>query len=86
MPQQGLSPAQLDAMAKQAGYRSYAEWQAAKKRKEMDTEQRRVQAGSGGKSKPAEPPKNFLQTMVDKFYPMASPAQKTREAMKNSRK
>jgi hypothetical protein len=83
-PQQSYSPAQLDAMARQAGFQNYAQWQAYRHQQMMQQQQRQMQS-----AQPAPPPQpeptNWLQRLMGDWYPLASPAQKARKAMQGRR-
>lgn len=53
------TPAQLDAMARQAGFHDYATW-SAYQRNRMAMQHGRAPAGG-------EPPRNFLQNLLEKI-------------------
>jgi len=79
------TPAQLDAMARQAGFRSYAEWQAYRQQQQRQQQQRQMQSAQPAPQAQPEPQQNWLQQLMGDWYPLASPAQKARKAMQGRR-
>lgn len=78
------SAGQLDEIARQRGYPSYAAWQAMQHQQEMQQQQRQMQSAQPAPQQQAEPT-NWLQRLMGDYYPLASPAQKARKAMRGGR-
>jgi len=78
------SPAQLDAMARQAGFQNYAQWQAWRQQQQMQQQQRQMQSAQPA-PQPQPEPQNWLQRLLGDYYPLARPAQTARKAMKGKR-
>lgn len=81
----GYTPAQLDAMARQAGFQNYAQWQAYQRNQQMQQRQRQIQrAQPTTQPQPEQEPQNWLQRLLGDWYPLARPAQKARKAMRRN--
>lgn len=82
----GYTPAQLDAMARQAGFQNYAQWQAYRQNQQMQQQQRQMQSAQPAPQPQPQPePQNWLQRLLGDYYPLARPAQTARKAMKGKR-
>lgn len=79
------TPAQLDAMARQAGFRSYAEWQAYRQQQQRQQQQRQMQSAQPALQAQPEPQQNWLQQLMGDWYPLSWGAQPARKAMQGRR-
>lgn len=76
------SPAQLDAMAHQAGFQNYAQWQAWQHQQQMQQQQRQMQHAQPAPPPVEQDPPNFLQRLMGDWYPLNGAVQKTKKAMR----
>lgn len=78
-PQYSIS--QLDAVARQRGFQSYAAWQAWQHQQQMQQQQRQQQSAQPMPQQQPEP-QNWLQRLMGDYYPLNGAVQKTKKAMR----